>query len=206
MYRGEWISNMKNSPSKIVLDNTGARIDVPVKRLMIILNWNSEVDLDLMAFFKAKDGRVGGVFSNNYPKGFMGDLASFPYIKLDRDSGINSEKGYKEEILRIANLEDIEDLYIVALNYTDAVCGKVSHFVDYDGRVLFLSDNADSIEIPLNSETSGTVAVICRIAGKSDGGAVLINVNEIVDFPTFLHKIPGAELISEQRLAVKSGS
>jgi len=196
---------MKKATSKIVLDDTGAQIDVPVKRLMIILNWNSEVDLDLMAFYKAKDGRVGGVFSSNYPRGFMGDLASFPYIQLDRDSGINNEKGYKEEIVRVANLEETEDLYIIALNYTDAVSGKDSHFVDYDGRILFLSDNADSIEIPLNSQASGTVAVICRIAGKGDNGAVLINVNEIMDFPTFLKRIPGADLISEQRLAVKTG-
>ncbi|MGV8122646.1 MAG: hypothetical protein AB2L14_23040 [Candidatus Xenobiia bacterium LiM19] len=53
---------MKNPASKVVLENTGAQVEIPVKRLLIILNWNAEVDLDLMAFYKARDGRVGGVF------------------------------------------------------------------------------------------------------------------------------------------------
>lgn len=196
---------MKNPASKVVLENTGAQAEIPVKRLLIILNWNAEVDLDLMAFYKARDGRVGGVFSHNYPKGFMGDLTSFPYIQLDKDAGLDKEKGYKEEILRVANLDDIEDLYVITLNYTDAIMGRTSHFVDYDGRIVFMSDRADSIEIPLNSTEYGTVAVICKISNSSDKGAVLINVNEIMDFPTFLKKIPGSELVSEARLAVKAG-
>jgi TRAP-type C4-dicarboxylate transport system permease large subunit len=35
-----------------------------------------------MAFYKAKDGRVGGVYSDNYAGGSLGNLNAFPYIQL----------------------------------------------------------------------------------------------------------------------------
>ena len=52
------------------------------KQLKVSLIWTSPVDLDLMAFYKTKDGRVGGVYSDNYAGGSLGDLNSFPVMRV----------------------------------------------------------------------------------------------------------------------------
>jgi hypothetical protein len=46
---------------------------------MVSLKWTAAVDLDLMAFYKTKDGRTARVFSDNYPGGDLGSLKQFSF-------------------------------------------------------------------------------------------------------------------------------
>ena len=78
------------------------------KQLKVSLIWTSAVDLDLMAFYKTKDGRTGGVYSNNYAGGSLGDLNQFPFIQLAGDEGVGALGGDNREDLRIANLDDYD--------------------------------------------------------------------------------------------------
>jgi len=48
-----------------------------------------------MAFYKTKDGRTGGVYSDNYAGGSLGDLNGFPYIELSGDEGVGAAGGGK---------------------------------------------------------------------------------------------------------------
>lgn len=180
---------------KVTLNNKGEEAYVSIKQLMVSLKWSTSVDLDLMAFYKAKDEQVGGVFSDNYPGGSLGSLNSFPFIELSGDEGVGAAGGDNEETLRITKLDDLAELYIVTLNYTDAVNKKQSAFNEYDGAVNVINDKGESVEVPLTSPNKGHVAVICKIDNTSPMGAKLINMNDVMDLGDFVGTVPGANAL-----------
>jgi len=183
---------------KVTLKSKGEEAYVSVKQLMVSLKWTAPVDLDLMAFYKAKDGQEGGVFSDNYPGGTLGNLNTFPFIELSGDEGVGGTGGDNEEVLRITKMDDLAELYIVTINYDDAVESKSSTFSDYDGAVIVMNDQGEAVEVPLNSTDKGHVAIICKIDNTSPMGAKLININDIIDLGTFASTIPGAKLVVNQ--------
>ncbi len=186
---------MAELKAKVTLKTKGEEVYIPVKQLMVTLKWTADVDLDLMAFYKAKDGRTGGVFSDNYPGGTMGDLNAFPHIQLSGDAGVGAVGGDNEEVLRITKLDELEELYICALNYTDATEKKKSSFSEYDGGVVLTDDRGESVAVPLNSAEKGNIAIIAKIDNSNPIGAKMINENRIVDLATFGEVIPGANLL-----------
>ena len=183
---------------KVTLKSKGEEAYVSVKQLMVSLKWTAPVDLDLMAFYKAKDGQEGGVFSDNYPGGTLGNLNTFPFIELSGDEGVGGTGGDNEEILRITKLDDLAELYIVTINYDDAVENTPSSFSDYDGAIVVMNDRGEAVEVPLNSTDKGHVAIICKIDNTSPMGAKLVNINDIIDLGTFASTIPGANLVVNQ--------
>lgn len=186
---------MKKLKQKIILESRGQEADISVRQLVVILTWTADVDLDLLAFYKTRDGRTGGVFSKNYPGGTTGNLTKFPFIELNCDDGLDSSGREKEEMLRISELGDMTEVYIVAINYTDAVGNNPSAFIDYDGSVTVFNDKWDTIKVPLNSPEKGHAAVVCKI-DHTDRHAPpkLINLNKVMDFREFMSTIPGANM------------
>ncbi len=181
---------------KIILKAKCDEAYISVKQLMVTLKWSASVDLDLMAFYKTKDGQVGGVFSENYAGGSMGSSNTFPFIQLSGDAGVGSRGGpNNEEVLRITKLDHIEELYICAINFTDASQNRNVTFSQYDGHVIVNDEKGKSISVPLDSNQPGTVAVIARIDNTGFMGAKLINENRLMDMPTFQATIPGASLL-----------
>ena len=180
---------------KVVLENKGDEAYLSVKQLMVTLKWTADVDLDLMAFYETKDGKKGGVFSDLYPGGSLGSLSAFPYIGLSSDEGVGATGGDNEEVLRITKLDDMAEVYIVTINYTDATQKKEVYFNDYDGIVTVIDEKGETIEVPLNSPNRGHVAVIAKIDNNSPFGAKLINMNAVMDLPDFVGTVPGAQLI-----------
>ena len=161
------------------------------KQLKVSLIWTSAVDLDLMAFYKTKTGQTGGVYSNNYAGGSLGDLNNFPFMQLSGDEGVGATGGDNREEMRIFNLDQIEELYVCALNFTDASQGNNKVFADYDARVEVMTDQGDTHTVSLDSSTTGTVAVLCKI--KSGFlGAELINDSSVMVFDQFQSIVSGA--------------
>jgi len=169
------------------------------KQLKVSLVWTSAVDLDLMAFYKTKSGQVGGVYSDNYSGGSLGDLNVFPFMQLSGDEGVGAVGGDNREELRILNLEKIEELYICAINFTDATTNSEKVFSDYDARVEVVTDNGETHIVSLDSRTQGTVAVLCKITAGFMG-AELVNDSSVMSFKQFQSIVPGANNI---RLASK---
>lgn len=186
---------MAELKAKVTLKTKGEEAYVSVKQLMVTLKWTAAVDLDLMAFYKTKDGRTGGVFSDNYPGGSMGSLNAFPFIQLSGDEGVGAKGGENEETLRIIKLDDMTEVYICTLNYTDASQKKDMSFNAYDGGVVVMDDKGESVAVPLNSTDRGHVAVIAKIDNTSPMGAKLINMNNVMDLTGFVSTIPGANLL-----------
>ncbi|KJU83223.1 tellurium resistance protein [Candidatus Magnetobacterium bavaricum] len=178
--------------AKTVLKTKGDEAYIAVRQLKVTLTWGAAVDLDLMAFYRAKDGRTGGVFSCNYEGGSMGGLNDFPFIELSADAGVGAKGGDNEEIIRITRLDDMAEVYICAINFTDAVKNKPSSFGSYDGFIGIIGDKGETVAVPLDSTQTGTCAVIARIDNTSFMGAKLINENSILDLSTFQRTIPGA--------------
>ena len=185
---------MSELKRRIILEKKGDETDISVRELVVILKWTAEVDLDLLAFYQTKDGRTGGVFSDNYPGGTRGNLNKFPFIELDHDASVGASSGEKEEMLRISELGDMAEVYIVTINYTDAIANTPSTFRNYDSSVSVMNERWDSIEVPLNSPEKGHVAVVCKIDNTSHARAKLVNLNKIMDFKDFMTTIPGANM------------
>jgi uncharacterized protein involved in tellurium resistance len=191
------------------LKQKGEKADIGAfKQLKVSLIWTSAVDLDLMAFYKTKDGKVGGVYSDNYAGGTLGDLNQFPFIQLSGDEGVGAKSGDNREELRIVKLEGFEELYICALNFTDASSGANKVFANYDARVEVVNDRGERHSVALDSKQPGSVAVICKfVAGFISSS--LVNDSEVMSLEQFRTRIPGAaeiKLASKITLAAKGDS
>lgn len=182
------------------LKQKGATADIGAfKQMKVSLIWSSAVDLDLMAFYKTKDGTVGGVYSDNYAGGSLGDLNQFPFIQLSGDEGVGAVAGDNREEMRIIRLDDFEELYICALNFTDASSGTNNLFADYDARVEVVTDRGENHSVALDSQQPGQVAVICKFTSGVISNA-LVNDSDVLSLNDFKSRIPGA---SELKLASK---
>lgn len=164
------------------------------KQLKVSLIWTSPVDLDLMAFYKTKDGRVGGVYSDNYAGGSLGDLNRFPFVQLSGDAGVGATGGDNREEMRIVKLDDLEELHIVAVNFTEASSGSSKVFADYDARVEVATDRGDSHTVALDSGQSGSVAVLCKFTSGFMGTS-LVNDSNVMSFDNFKSVVPGASAV-----------
>ena len=181
---------------KVTLKTKGQEAYVSIKQLMVTLKWTAAVDLDLMAFYKAKDGRVGGVFSDNYAGGSLGALNAFPFIQLSGDEGVGATGGANEESLRITKLDDLAEVYLCTINFTDASQNQDSKFSKYDAQVTVVDDKGENVAVSLDSAVSGTVAVIAKIDNAGFMGAKFINENRILNMAEFQSTIPGAKLLN----------
>lgn len=179
--------------TKVELKEKGSVANLPtVKQLLVSLTWTSEVDLDLMAFYTKKDGTHGGVFSENLG-GSHGDLNGFPFMRLSGDEGVGATGGDNEENMQIVNLDEIDKLYVVALNYTDAKAKNAdASFSAYNGKVSVINDKGEAFEVPLASTDKGTVALIATIDNSSPIGATLKREDQVMDFVNFVNTVPGA--------------
>ena len=178
------------------------------KQLKVTLAWTSAVDLDLMAFYKTKDGRTGGVCSDNYSSGNMGDINAWPFMKLSGDAGVGGTGGDNREEMLVSKLDDMEYLEIVAVNFTDASSGANKTFSDYDARVEVVTDTGDSHTIRLDSSSLGSVATICKFS-PSFMGLQLSNDSSVRSFNEFRANVAGAsslQLQSKVTLGTKGDS
>ena len=179
--------------TKITLQKKGNEAYLPVRQLLVKLKWRAAVDLDLMAFYKTKDGRTGGIFSDNYSGGSLGDLNRFPFMELSGDAGVGGAGGDNEEVLRVTQLDEMETVYICALNFSGATSDQGQSFAAYDGHVEIMDDKGESFGIPLDSRESGAMAVVARIDNANVMGAKLINENRILSMEAFQSTIPGGD-------------
>jgi len=186
---------MAELKAKVTLKQKGEAAYISVKQLLVTLRWTAAVDLDLMAFYKAKDGRVGAVFSENYAGGSLGNLNSFPFIQLSGDAGVGAVGGNNEETLRITKLDDLAELYICTLNFTDAAYNRDISFGHYDAYVMVADEKGESIGVFLDSQDPGVVAVIAKIDNTDFMGPRLVNENRVMSLAKFKATIPGANLL-----------
>lgn len=198
---------------KVTLKRKGDVAEVATFNKMIVtLNWelqdtgNGELgpDFDLMAFYKCKDGKEGGICSSGYNQNVadMGYINKFPWMELDKDDkpeGDSKVGDSASEEMKIAKLDEYDTVYICVINYEDALDGKPATFGNYNGFISVVTDSEsgdNNFEIPLDSMESGHVVVVCRI-DNSTGKPRLYNENKVLSLGKFAKEVPGSKLILE---------
>ncbi|MGE0084414.1 MAG: hypothetical protein AB7S75_08330 [Desulfococcaceae bacterium] len=178
--------------SHVTLKKDDEKARIPDKQILVTLSWSAPVDLDLMAFYCTKDGRTGGIFSDNYEGGSMGTLEVFPFIRLSGDAGIAADKGKKEESLQIIRLNDMKEIFFCVVNFSDFLKGENTPFGSFDAQILISDGKNRPVAVPLDSEKSGIAAVIAKIDNTAFTGPKLVKVNRVMDMQTFQQTVPGA--------------
>ncbi len=186
-----------------VLKAKGESKYISVQDLTVTLRWRSAVDLDLVAFYKRKDGGEGGVFSTNYLGGHLGDLARFPFMQLSGDALESDGREASEEVMRVASLSEVAQLYILALNQTAAREGGErggeggARFSDYDLSVQVKTGRGEVFEVPLGAQgAGGVVALVCRIDNTNAiTGPQLISEGRVMLLEEFYAEVPGARAL-----------
>jgi len=172
--------------AKRILTQPNDEIYVTGNRFLITLKWTASVDLDLMAFYKTRDGKEGGIFASDYPGGTLGSLKQFPYMKLHTIRGVSYE-----EVLGISKLDDFLEVYICTVNYRQKYCC----FKYYDAGINVLYEKGNTVGIPITSRDIGEIAVIAKIDNTSFISPKLINQNRVMDLLDFAHYAPGGQLL-----------
>lgn len=165
-------------------------------KLKVKLYWSSNTDLDLCIFFKRKDGEVGGVFSNEYrgKKKDLGSLDAFPYMLHLGDNKEPAAGDEETEQINVASLNEIDEAYVLVVNYGAAIEGEDVTFAEEGGRVELQSDSGDYLEVPADSADEGPVYCVCSIKNE-DGKNTLKNESRVMDLSKAFDEIPGFSLI-----------
>jgi len=221
--------------TKIVMKK-GQALRLPLHDLTIKLKWWAAVSLNMVVFYKTKDGRVGGVYPDNYLDGSLGTLNSFPFMQLcvaeenvseaestaedelqlpklefklgktDPNQKIEivdsfsfeeveekEEAVESEEILRIKKLNNMAEVYICVLNFTDVVRSKNSPFGTYESYLEISDSKGGTCGVPLSAKERGSVAIVAKIDNTNPKGPRLINTNYVTSLNNCISDIPGAK-------------
>lgn len=92
------------------------------KQTLIVMDWKTEVDLDLAVVYQAKPQyQENGPFGILYYGSNQGerDPNQFPFLEIGDDEGVGdtADEGGNEEFVAIHSLEGIEFLWILAWDY-----------------------------------------------------------------------------------------
>lgn len=172
------------------------------EKLKVKLFWSSNTDLDLCIFFRKKNGEVGGVFSNEYRgrKSDLGTLDAFPYMLHMGDNKEPSAGSEEIEQINVKNLDEIDEAYVVIVNFTAAVEEKDVTYAEEGGRVTLESNTGDNLEVIADSKDPGPIYCVCCIKNSNGKNAVIKSGGdsdhpEVMDLSTAYDKIPGFALI-----------
>lgn len=166
------------------------------------LTWNTEVDLDLEAYYapkKAASGffRVLGRYvlslleclalikcSGLPGEGLVshsnkGSRTCFPFISLGEDAGVDDVGGEKEENLFITDMSNLAHILIVVNIFEK----PHANFAKYGGKVT-VRCGSQVIEVPLTSSEQGSYCIVAHI-DNTGSQPVVKNINEVLqDYPT----------------------
>jgi len=164
---------------KVILSKKGDSVFISLDKknfstVHVKLNWTKAVDLDLHAFYKGKNGKIGHVYFGN-----KGELNKEPYIMLDKDAGVGDISGDNEENLKITKLDYFSSILIATNIFRFfGFLNRGENFAKYDGKVIIKIDAGDCIEVPLISEEKGRWCIIAKIDNNGITPSV-ININKI---------------------------
>lgn len=170
-----------------------------LKHIQASLMWLKDDDLDLMIFYKTKEGDEGAIYSGNIPGGDFGDLKEFPFIACG-DGGVDDdhEDLISYEKMYLNDLTPYSKLYFVITNYAELVLKRKINFKEYQGSLKihpkYRDVREDRFVLNLNSEEVGDLLVLGEIeVGESI--LMLKNINQVMTFEEFKKTIPGTDKI-----------
>lgn len=154
-------------------------------------------DLDLCLFYCRTDGRLGGVFSDEYrdSPNDLGSLDRFPYILHRGDRILHTPTGDAGEKIEIVKLDEIESACICVVDYEAALNGLPALFDDARAYVEFSTREGDNHRCNLKSPDSGAVYWVASICKGADGLQCLKRMRKVLSVAEAAEHIPGFKLI-----------
>ena len=154
-------------------------------------------DLDLCLFYCRTDGRLGGVFSDEYrdSPNDLGSLDRFPYILHRGDRILRTSTGDAGEKIEIVKLDEIENACICVVDYEAALNGLPALFDDARAYVEFSTREGDNHRCNLKSPDSGAVYWVASICKGADGLQCLKRKRKVLSVAEAAEHIPGFKLI-----------
>ncbi len=154
-------------------------------------------DLDLCLFYCRTDGRLGGVFSDEYrdSPNDLGSLDRFPYILHRGDHILRTSTGDAGEKIEIVKLDEIESACICVVDYEAALNGLPALFDDARAYVEFSTREGDNHRCNLKSPDSGAVYWVASICKGADGLQCLKRKRKVLSVAEAAERIPGFKLI-----------
>lgn len=120
-----------------------------IKKLLVKLTWSLAADFDLAALVQKDDNTFTLIYFNK-----LGDLNSYPYIQLDKDSGVGdtvSGGGGNEENLTIEKLEGTKKVYLICWDYGAIQKGTPARFKDSDVKIKIIDGKGNDHEVHLDT-------------------------------------------------------
>ena len=187
------ISNITNPYSRIKLDYEDGEL------LKIKLVWDSCANLDLCAFFLAKDVTVGGVFPSDYNnrREASGSLNTFPYMLYIEECDYYDEDIDKnQDQIWITNLFQIDKVCFIAIDYDAAINEIDAKFSEDKAKLLINNELKTIFQTELYSSSKGCVYSIYSTVNETDGLYICNhNDNLVMDLATAFGLIPGFSTI-----------
>ena len=97
-----------------------------IKQFMVTLKWTTAADFDLAALYEGKDGKIGLVYF-----GQLGDLNSYPFMQLSGDEGVGDSGGDNSEEMRVAKIDDLNNIWIICWEWIIAKSITISIFLQW---------------------------------------------------------------------------
>ncbi|MBU1077438.1 MAG: hypothetical protein KKH98_09110 [Spirochaetes bacterium] len=177
----------------IVLHEKNDEANISGNAALATLNWKTKVDLDLWAFYMKKGtevpkkkGLFGKLFGGDdtHPiSGFgsvgfrtpgRGTIDRFPFIHLDKDSGIGgtlAPGGFNQENINFAKISE-HNVIIICAN----IFSKNTNFAQYGGNVT-VTIGGEVLTVPLTETSTGSWCTVAMIDNRKPTGPVLRNIN-----------------------------
>lgn len=168
--RWDFTKSTNSSNREVVLGvGESSKLDTtePLTNIRIKLKWTADVDLDLHAFIKRKNGNEEHVFYGNRHS---------RNIHLDNDAGVGDLGGDNKENIKISYLDDIEEILFAA-----NIFSLGGSFADYDGKIIIRTNNGDKVTVPLSSPKTANWCVISKLTNSSNEGPIVININKVTN-------------------------
>lgn len=165
----------------------------------ITIQWTAHVDLDLCVFYRTTDGRTGGVFSDEFRQnsGDLGSLTRFPYILHHGDEKEPMPGSVGSEVVSVKNLDAIDRLDVVVINYDDAIDLLDCDYCDEGGSTTLHCGQDHLLQVAANPAGHGQAYHVLSLQRQPDGSMVASTVNRTVTLRQAFDNIPGFALICE---------
>ncbi len=145
-----------------------------LKQMMLTLEWNTKADFDIAALVEYKDVKNPPAFVFfNAP----GDLNSTPFIKIDKDAGVDDSvaEGGNKETMRIMKMDpDIAKINVIAWDWGSVKNNAEARFADSDVKITAINQDGEAIPVSLDGG-SGNMSIVLCIDNTSPMGAKVVN-------------------------------
>ena len=130
------------------------------------MNWTTAVDFDIAAVYESKEGQRGLIYF-----GDLGTENSFPYISLNKDSGIINTDRKKTEDLVINQFNDMASMWLFCWDYQSVEIGKTGNLKNSDVRLLLEKQSGHELnfEIAEKMPNNGNICYFAKVMNTDKG-------------------------------------